>query len=103
RVETERELEQVLAAGRWDCETHGHHDVQVVLADLFDAERLPSTGLLIVSIVPQASEHDQPTRLRYPVVLTPSARPSAHVPAIETAARRVIGKQRPIPGATWTR
>lgn len=92
RVTTKEELSSVLNAGKWDCESHGKHDVQVVLADLPDAEALPSKNYAVVPIVSKPAEFDREKRQRYPVVLSDSSRPSSHVPMIEQVAKNVVKK-----------
>jgi outer membrane protein OmpA-like peptidoglycan-associated protein len=92
RVTTKEELSSVLEAGTWPCESHGAHDVQVVLADLPDAETIGARNYAVVPIVSKPAEFDREKRTRYPVVLSDSSRPSSHVPMIEAVAKNVAKK-----------
>jgi outer membrane protein OmpA-like peptidoglycan-associated protein len=90
-AESEAEFARYIKLGEWPCDVHKVHKVQAVIVDIDDAKTLGNldgrSTPAVIPIVSTPSQYDREKRKSYPVILTPSARPSSHLPAIEKVAR----------------
>ena len=97
-VESSQAFAQIVSRGEWPCEEHGSHRAEIIVAALEDAELLDidEHGPKLIPIVASAKQYNRKMRAKYPVILVPSARPSAHLPAIEKVAREIHDHESPL-------
>lgn len=95
-VNSEADFRRFVKRGEWPCEVHKTHKVHAVVVDVEDTSIVGNlngrTSPAVIPIVASPKQYDRGKRKDYPVILTPSARPSSHLPAIEKVARTLRKK-----------